>query len=185
MGAGYEARTLVFSYGTLKKDFPNHGLLLDLISSGDAIFVGCYSTVDPYPLVCGPYRVPFLLNLPGLGHRISGELYAVSTHALSLLDELEGTCLGHYERLPIVVARAKVNGLQEEEVVGAEAYYAHRSYAEGLWKRCGEMGVTSYTEEVAEGYVKRAERPLDVSFLDHIHRFISSDVSDDGVHFPR
>ena len=34
------------------------------------MFKGSYQTVEKYPLVCGPYRVPFLLNMPGSGHRV-------------------------------------------------------------------------------------------------------------------
>ncbi|KAJ4849546.1 hypothetical protein Tsubulata_042058 [Turnera subulata] len=97
--------TLVFTYGTLKRGFSNHVLMQDLIRTGDAVFKGAYRTHQPYPLVCGPYRVPFLLNLPSAAgsHRVAGELYAVSVRGLSRLDELEGTSRGHYERLPIAL----------------------------------------------------------------------------------
>uniref|UniRef100_A0A0E0Q2I8 Gamma-glutamylcyclotransferase family protein n=1 Tax=Oryza rufipogon TaxID=4529 RepID=A0A0E0Q2I8_ORYRU len=58
--------------------------------------------------------LPFLLNLPSAGHRISGELYVVTSRGLEHLDELEG--------------------------VDAVTYYAHRGYAADLWARNGEKG---------------------------------------------
>ncbi|OAY82596.1 putative gamma-glutamylcyclotransferase [Ananas comosus] len=165
-------RTLVFTYGTLKHGFSNHGLLQDLVRSGDAAFVGGAATAGRLPLVCGPYRVPFLLNLPGSGDRVSGELYAVSPRALARLDELEGVARGHYERLPIsVVVPAKG---EEEVEVEAEAYYAHRSYAGELWRRSGEKGLGEYSAKETKGYVRRKDRPQDITFLDQIRIFITA-----------
>lgn len=160
------AATLIFTYGTLKQGFSNHGLLQDMMSTGDAAFVGAARTLQRLPLVCGPYRVPFLLNLPGRGHRVSGELYAVSPAALARMDELEGIGRGHYERLPIEIQT-------EEASVVVEAYYAHRSYAEAMWRRSGEEAYNCYTEKVARGYVKRKDRPQNLTFLDQIRLFVS------------
>ncbi|KAL1813616.1 hypothetical protein DCAR_0625978 [Daucus carota subsp. sativus] len=157
-------QTLIFTYGTLKRGFPNHNLLLEMLSSGDADFIGVYTTADKLPLVCGPFKVPFLLNLPGSGHHVAGELYSVSDKALVRIDELEGLATGHYERMPV-----RLNG-----VSAAQAYYAHRNYAMDLWKRNGEKGFDCYTEVQAKGYVRRGDRPRGVSFLDHIRNFVSS-----------
>ncbi|KAK1262636.1 putative gamma-glutamylcyclotransferase [Acorus gramineus] len=164
--------TMVFTYGTLKRGFSNHGLIEDLVRAGDASYVGAFRTRDPYPLVCGPYRVPFLLNLPGSGDRVWGELYAVSPRGVSRMDELEGTRRGHYERLPVAVALG-----EGEEEVAAEAYYAHRSYAEDLWRRNGKRGLSAYSEREARGYVKRKERPQDLTFLQQIRIFVSSSAA--------
>ncbi|KAJ8626021.1 hypothetical protein MRB53_019328 [Persea americana] len=164
--------TLIFTYGTLKKGFPNHPLLQNLIQSGDAHPLGVYCTADKYPLVCGPYKVPFLINLPGQGHHIWGELYAVSSHALTHMDELEGTERGHYERIPITVRRRG----EEKEV---EAYYAHRNYGEELWKRSGETGISCYTHEEANGYIKRSDRPANTCFLDQIRLFLDSSLNNE------
>ncbi|CAD6335145.1 unnamed protein product [Miscanthus lutarioriparius] len=116
--------TLVFTYGTLKRGFSNHRLLEELSASGDATLVGPAVTSARLPLVCGPYRVPFLLNLPiGAGaaaHRVRGEAYAVTACGLARLDELEGVATGHYERLPVEV---------EVEVEGARRGEA------GWWRR--------------------------------------------------
>ncbi|MQL84122.1 hypothetical protein Taro_016610 [Colocasia esculenta] len=175
-------RTLVFTYGTLKQGFSNHCLVQEMIRSGDASYVGVYRTADRYPLVCGPYRVPFLLNLPGEGQRVWGEVYAVSGAGIARMDELEGTRRGHYERLPILIRRGGEGGggdagnedAADEAVVGAEAYFAHRSYAGDLWKRNGEKGYCVYSEKEARGYIRRKDRPAGTTFLDQIRFFVSS-----------
>ncbi|CAH1453448.1 unnamed protein product [Lactuca virosa] len=150
-------QTLIFSYGTLKRGFANHTLMQDLISSNDAVFIGNYITDLHLPLVRGPHGVPFLLNLPGTGrHRVRGELYSVSDAGLQRLDVLEGITLGHYERLPITVSpEIRDAGSGGRRVaVRAEAYYAHRSFAEDMWRRSGQEGFESFSQEVAKGYMK-------------------------------
>ena len=162
---------LIFTYGTLKRGFPNHSLMESLIGTDDAVYLGTYRTVHEHPLVCGPHGVPFLLNLPGSGgHRILGELYAVSDGGLVPVDELEGTKIGHYERLPIQVVDADDGG----QVVEVEAYFAHRSFAEAMWRRQGRLGFGSYTEEEAKAYVRRDFRPKCRTFLEDIQLFVSS-----------
>ncbi|KAK3029912.1 hypothetical protein RJ639_038535 [Escallonia herrerae] len=171
-------RTLIFTYGTLKRGFANHSLMQALISSNDAVFLGQHRTDIKLPLVCGPHGVPFLLNLPGSGlHLIRGELYSVSTRGLRHLDDLEGITLGHYERLPIRVIPAEDDGTRggnATAAVEAEAYYAHRSFAEEMWRRSGGVGFGEYAVDAAKKYVKREARPKDRSFLDEIRLFCSS-----------
>ncbi|KAL7164865.1 hypothetical protein ACSBR2_040705 [Camellia fascicularis] len=172
-----QKQTLIFSYGTLKRGFPNHRLMQDLISSNDAYFLGDYHSLHPLPLVCGPHGVPFLLNLPSSAaahHRVHGELYSVSPSALLPLDHLEGISLGHYERLPIQLLPANHGG---GAVVEAEAYYAHRSYAEEMWRRNGRVGFRVYSEKEAKDYVRRDLRPKDRTFLEDIQLFVSSSSS--------
>ncbi|CAN8260601.1 unnamed protein product [Cochlearia groenlandica] len=166
--------TLVFTYGTLKRGFSNHVLMQDLIRSCDASFKGVYQTQDKYPLVCGPYRVPFLLNKPGSGQRVTGELYAVSPRGLSRLDELEGITRGHYVRQRIRLVAAEEEEEDGEVETEVEAYYAHKSYEEELWERNKGRSFGAYTEKEARGYVKRNDRPQHLSFLDHIRIFVSS-----------
>ncbi|KAL8095544.1 putative gamma-glutamylcyclotransferase At3g02910 [Apium graveolens] len=156
-------QTLIFTYGTLKRGFPNHNLLAEMLSSGDAAFLGVYTTADKLPLVCGPYKVPFLLNFPGSGNQVTGELYSVSDKALVRIDELEGVSTGHYQRMPVRLSSGTL----------AQAYYGHHDYAMDLWKRNGELGFESYTEMQAKGYVRRGDRPRGVSFLEHIKNFVS------------
>lgn len=176
---GAEKNTIIFTYGTLKRGFSNHVLLQDMIAAGDASFLGVYQTVDRLPLVCGPYRVPFLLNLPGSGEHVRGELYSVSARVLIRMDELEGVTKAHYERLPIK-ARPVARPDEDSVITAAEAYYAHGNYAEALWKRNGEKGYGCYTEKEAKGYVKRKDRPQHLTFLEQIGIFISSGQKDNN-----
>ncbi|KAJ6895789.1 gamma-glutamylcyclotransferase [Populus alba x Populus x berolinensis] len=68
-----------------------------------------FTIVVNYLLARGPYRVPFLLNLPDAteSHLVIGELYIVLRQGLSRLDELEGMSRDHYERLLIRVCRMR------------------------------------------------------------------------------
>jgi gamma-glutamylcyclotransferase (GGCT)/AIG2-like uncharacterized protein YtfP len=81
---------MVFVYGTLKRGFPNHSLLV----ASATPFVGAASTAGPASLIIGPYSVPFLLPTPASassGRVVSGELYAPSPAALAELDALEAS----------------------------------------------------------------------------------------------
>jgi gamma-glutamylcyclotransferase (GGCT)/AIG2-like uncharacterized protein YtfP len=95
--------SLAFVYGTLKHGFSNHWLIEDVVGSGHAHFLGVAKTKQRFPLVCGPFQVPFLLNMPNSGLQVEGELYAVDQSALERLDELEGVSKGHYQRCPLVL----------------------------------------------------------------------------------
>ncbi|XP_008258369.1 gamma-glutamylaminecyclotransferase [Oryctolagus cuniculus] len=87
----------VFVYGTLKRGQPNHKVMLDG-AHGSAAFCGHGHTAEPYPLViAGEHNVPRLLNLPGKGHRVAGEIYAVDEQMLRFLDDFED-CPRMYQR---------------------------------------------------------------------------------------
>ncbi|KDP34295.1 hypothetical protein JCGZ_12643 [Jatropha curcas] len=170
-------RTLIFTYGTLKQNFPNYSLIQDLILQNDAAYLGTYITHRPYPLVIGPHGIPYLINLPSSdgSYRVKGELYSVSIKGLALLDELEGTRTGHYERLPIQVTKAEREGEGNAVVlVEAEAYYAHKKFGERLWVRKGKVGLNEYTDANSKEYVRKENRPDGVSFLDAIELFLSN-----------
>ncbi|KAL5834664.1 hypothetical protein ACOSQ4_014161 [Xanthoceras sorbifolium] len=144
-----QCTTMIFTYGTLKRGFSNHTLLEDLTRTGDAIFEGTYTTINKYPLVCGPYKVPFLLNIPGSGHPVSGELYALSSYGLSRVDDLEGTTRGHYQRLPVQLTPDKANN--QDSMASAEAYFADTSYEQELWRKTQKMVFSSYSDKEARG----------------------------------
>ncbi|KAB1205303.1 hypothetical protein CJ030_MR7G012061 [Morella rubra] len=157
----------------LKQGFSNHTLMQELIRTGDAAFLGTCRTAESYPLVCGPYRVPFLLNLPGCG-QTEQDGRARRHHS------------GHYERLPIKLefeSHGSTDGAAinttcaAEELARAEAYYAHRSYAMEMWRKNGKKGLSAYTEKETKGYVKRKDRPQHLTLLDHIQLFLSSSSS--------
>ena len=78
---------LVFVYGTLKKGFPNHAHYM-----ASSEFLGRYQTLEKYPLILfGRRFVPGMLDRPGDGHHIEGELYEVNDECLGRMDVLEGT----------------------------------------------------------------------------------------------
>lgn len=172
-------QSLVFSYGTLKRGFHNHFLMQDLMTHDDAVYVGSFQTHDSYPLVCGPHGIPYLINIPGTGHRVKGELYSVSTRGLSRLDELEGTSFGHYERLPVRVVRCPDKGGSDpEEVVEAEAYYAHRSFGDAMWNRNLREGLCEFSERENGMHVKRQDRPDGGrNILEDVRLFIASSAA--------
>jgi gamma-glutamylaminecyclotransferase len=59
-------------------------------------------------------------------------------------------------------------------LVDAEAYFAHRSFGERMWIRCGRTGLDEYSlERAARDYVKKVNRPEGRSFLDEIEMFLS------------
>ncbi|KAM9328686.1 gamma-glutamylaminecyclotransferase-like [Pholidichthys leucotaenia] len=81
--------TRIFVYGTLKKGQPNSYRMLD-DNNGKTKFLGSAITTQKYPLVIAAQRnVPFLLNVPGQGHRVHGEIYEVDDQMLKFLDDLE------------------------------------------------------------------------------------------------
>ena len=76
---------LVFVYGSLKKGFYNHSLFL-----ANSKFLSNAETVAKYPLVTASrYNLVFLLNKPGQGHNVKGEVYEVDDVTLAQLDRLE------------------------------------------------------------------------------------------------
>ncbi len=90
----------VFVYGTLKKGQPNYFRMLDPVN-GQAEFLARARTVDPYPLVIATeYNIPFLLNVPGTGQRVYGEIYRVDQKMLDFLDRFEG-CPLWYQRTAV------------------------------------------------------------------------------------
>lgn len=60
----------VFVFGTLKKGFPLHERGMH-----GARYLGAYRTVQRFPmLIAGPWFAPMMLDAPGLGLHVSGEL---------------------------------------------------------------------------------------------------------------
>lgn len=79
----------IFVYGTLKKGEPNHYWLTS-VDNGFAKFECTATTATKFPLIVATkYNIPFLLNVPDIGHCISGEIYSVDEKMFANLDELE------------------------------------------------------------------------------------------------
>lgn len=82
---------LVFVYGTLKTNQPNHYKLTDR-ANGEARFVAKGKTSEKYPMVIGTrYNIPYLVNLTtDNGNSINGEIYEVDEKMRDELDDFEG-----------------------------------------------------------------------------------------------
>ncbi|KAM3857102.1 gamma-glutamylaminecyclotransferase-like [Diretmus argenteus] len=99
----------IFVYGTLKMGQPNHYRMFRQVE-GKAEFLSWARTVERYPLViAGDYNIPFLLNIPGQGQRVRGEIYRVDERMLEYLDA--------FESVPTMYQRTRLK-LEVEEWVG-------------------------------------------------------------------
>jgi gamma-glutamylaminecyclotransferase len=77
--------TSIFIYGTLKRGFALHDKGLT-----GAKFLGLFQTVEPYPLyIAKPFYGPMMLDRPGEGLIVQGELYEADEERLALIDQLE------------------------------------------------------------------------------------------------
>ncbi|VDM58288.1 unnamed protein product [Angiostrongylus costaricensis] len=78
----------VFVYGTLKRGEPNADVITN--TAGRYRFIGEGRTKVPYPLiVASKYNIPFVLNEPGKGYQVEGEVYEIDDVKLNILDKLE------------------------------------------------------------------------------------------------
>lgn len=92
--------TYIFVYGTLKRGQPNYCRMING-DNGNAEYCGSAHTVERFPLViAGKYNIPFLLNVPGSGHEVKGEVYRIDQQMLTFLDEFE-KCPDMYQRTAV------------------------------------------------------------------------------------
>jgi gamma-glutamylaminecyclotransferase len=74
----------VFVFGTLKEGFPNFG-----INRGTRL-QGQFRTRESWPLyLVGERHSPWMLDTPGIGHNVIGEVFEVSDEVLQAMDRLE------------------------------------------------------------------------------------------------
>ncbi|MCM5569714.1 gamma-glutamylcyclotransferase [Burkholderiaceae bacterium FT117] len=134
---------LVFVYGTLKQGFPNFR-----VNRGTRV-AGEFVTLRPYPLyVVGDIRVPWLVDRPGSGHPVAGELYRVDAQALALMDELEQIDEpGWYSRREIEVGP---RGAAGGETATAFVYFGCADRLESIAVHLGP--IAEYTEDLARSY---------------------------------
>jgi gamma-glutamylaminecyclotransferase len=75
---------LVFVFGTLKEGFPNFA------TNRGVRVAGSFTTIAPYPLyLVGDRHVPWLVDSPGTGLRVSGQIFRVDDATLAAMDQLE------------------------------------------------------------------------------------------------
>ncbi len=89
----------IFVYGTLKEGFANFG-----INAGRRV-PGVFLTAQRYPLfIIGQYFLPWLLNQPGSGEHVLGQVFEVDEEVLQDMDALEQiNDEGWYSRVKIQV----------------------------------------------------------------------------------
>jgi gamma-glutamylaminecyclotransferase len=138
--------TLVFVFGTLKAGFPNFA-----VNRGRRI-AGVFRTVQPHPLyLMGERRVPWMIDEPGNGRCVAGEIYEVDAAALAAMDELEGVGRADgYHRKAL-----QVQG-DDAAVVMAQVYMKHTEQVVHGDVRDGPLD--EYTPEHAALYRKRGQQ---------------------------
>ncbi|MCA0873989.1 gamma-glutamylcyclotransferase [Seohaeicola saemankumensis] len=97
-GAKDEPQYLYFTYGSLKRGFPNHETHADVLSDylGEAVTRQSMPLIVPKEPFCDnpncPYlhRMAVLADIKGRGKQVHGEVYRVTASGLRELDKLEG-----------------------------------------------------------------------------------------------
>jgi len=89
----------IFVYGTLREGYPNHHHNVGARRSG------IFRTVEKFPLVLnGQRNSPCLIDTPGKGFRVRGEVYRVGDEGLALMDKLERVkAADGYQRQQILI----------------------------------------------------------------------------------
>jgi gamma-glutamylaminecyclotransferase len=105
----------IFVYGTLKQGFCNFDVNAGRRLAGD------FETVDRWPLyVIGALGLPWLVDTPGEGHCVVGQLFDVEPADLVRMDALERvTQPGWYTRTPLSVRAPGTHGAE----IRAEVYF--------------------------------------------------------------
>lgn len=123
-----EANTLLFVYGTLKRNFQWNSKYLS--PRLGAKFIGAATTKDNLKLVVGDCGVPYVLaDASGApdAKQVIGEVWAVSSTCLKNLDDYEGISKGYYDRIQIDVDLTSTAGSIPSGVVTAHIYVLNHS----------------------------------------------------------
>ena len=139
----------LFVYGTLKQGFPNHHL------NGGRRVPGAFRTHLRFPLLVvrlpNEDRAPWLMQQPGTGFQVSGQVFEVDDAALPAIDALEEV------GLPTGYVRARI--LLEDAADPARRLQAH-AYLKPphhLQQCLAQEGpFAEYTLALAHGYWLRA-----------------------------
>jgi gamma-glutamylaminecyclotransferase len=96
----------LFVFGTLKTRFPLHDRFL-----GGATYLGAYRTVEKYPMfIAGQWFAPMMVDKPGNGFHVSGELYKIDRARLNEIDAVESVGKPGNFRLSIEVTPIEGSG---------------------------------------------------------------------------
>ena len=152
---------LYFTYGSLKRGFPNYDAHKDILSEclGEAKTRQSFPLVVPYEPSCSnpncPYlhRMAALVEIRGKGHRIRGELYRIKADDLKTLDALEG-----FEGTNMssnVYVRKKITVLLDNKTYQAFTYFIAdpESHMDAVNEGTAEM-INNYELDMAVGDLK-------------------------------
>ena len=141
---------LLFVFGTLKEGFPNFA------ANMGARVPGNFVTAARFPLyLVGERHSPWLINSPGQGEFVHGQVFEVSPQTLKALDRLERVDEPDgYERASIQVHLVDSNPVQS---LDAFAYLKHPRHLAEAKFTAGPLG--EYTLVHASQYRKRGAFP--------------------------
>lgn len=135
----------LFVYGTLKEGFPNHHF-----NAGRRL-PGIYRTKKSFPLLVvqlpSEDRAPWLIDLPGDGYQVLGQVFELDAASLPVIDKLEEVGLPTgYIRVEIELESVAEDGAQ----LLAFAYLKPEHHLPQCLAREGPFN--EYTLQLAEGY---------------------------------
>lgn len=102
---------LFFIYGTLKKDFFNHHILM----TNKGLFQGYVETKDKYPMFLLEEPFPYLQDDKGKGFHIKGELYEIKDRYIDNMDFFEG--------VPDLYYRDRIKVLKDNKEIDCYVYF--------------------------------------------------------------
>lgn len=145
---------VVFVYGTLKRGQPNHHWL-STTENGWQRFVGEAVTEKKFPLVIASrYNIPYLIDKPGSGNNIHGEVYEVDEKMLKNLDILEDHP-NYYQRRPEKVFLSTSDDAEDAE---CECWiYILKKYKEEMLS-LPMLSLYRSEDDHGRAYVPRSER---------------------------
>lgn len=147
---------LYFTYGSLKRGFPNYEKNAKLLSD----FVGVATTTQALPLIvqktpacdnpnCGfLHRMATLVDKKGSGKHVSGEVYRVTAQGLKELDKLEGYDANKRENNTYVRKTIAVDVLGKTEKAFCYFIVNPEKYEAAVASGASEI-VSEYTQEMA------------------------------------
>nr|ACO11723.1 UPF0131 protein CG2811 [Caligus rogercresseyi] len=162
-------KNLVFVYGTLKRKEPNHHWISEKSESFQ--FLGRATTINKYPFViASSFNIPYVLEKPGVGNQVIGELYSAKEEMLPHLDILEEHPK-HYIRkqTPVkLISCPKDEALtSEEEELSAWLYFLP-TFRDSILEL---PYITEYSSKGNHGlpYKEREDRTASLDYVKELH----------------
>jgi gamma-glutamylaminecyclotransferase len=126
---------LVFVFGTLKEGFPNFA------TNRGARVPGVFRTCAAYPMyLVGERHSPWLVDDPGTGLRVTGQVFRVDGEALAAMDRLERVSEpdGYHRTI------LELEGDDSPRAISAYAYLKRREQLVMSEVRVGPLGEYKY-----------------------------------------